>query len=153
MVVVASIASAMLNASVLSDVVRIRIGVTKIRLIARKLDHLVVSQMIKKTFFVSTWSINQLTLVVSEKKKARWYDTYARKRWMMKETKEDNYGQCIHIATDQSFSPFNKIRFIFYSPRKSHIPNKRHEVVSFPIFTTTFSTSKLPIYGDDSLAR
>jgi len=69
MVVVASIASAMLNASVLSDVVRIRIGVTKIRLIARKLDHLVVSQMIKKTFFVSTWSINQLTLVVSEKKK------------------------------------------------------------------------------------
>ena len=41
----------------------------------------------------------------------------------------------------------------FYSPRKSHIPNKRHEVVSFPIFTTTFSTSNLPIYGEDSRAE
>ena len=76
------------------------------------------------------------------------YDTYAKKT---KETKEDNYGQWmyIHIATDQSFSPFNK----FYSPRKFHIPNKRQEVVSFPIFTTTFSTSKLPIYGEDILAE
>lgn len=50
--------------------------------------------MIKKTFIISTWSINELALVESGKKKpgGMWmiYDTYAKKT---KETKEDNYGQ------------------------------------------------------------
>ena len=55
--------------------------------------------MIKKTFIISTWSINELALVESGKKKpgGMWmiYDTYAKKT---KETKEDNYGnECTFI--------------------------------------------------------
>lgn len=65
---------------------------------------------------------------------------------------EGDEGEWMYIhITDQSFFPFNKIRFIRLG-KPNHIPNKRHEVVSFPIFTTTFSTSKFPVYGDDSLA-